>query len=288
MKIFKQIKNIIYSIFLKIGIALNNVAEEFKTNYFELDSNKKIILKKRNESKLLKKFEVGETDEKYVRDYYEILKRAEKFMKHATAEQIQMVAEKNGMSYGKKDRWGRRFEHYGFYDPKSKYYGKTIAEAITLQVEERRVKDDDYPVLFMINNSKPLDGFSTMKDLIYRNDNYELKNDFQRAAEKKFKINVIRDREVINKIEQLTDFLHIKQISSIHRLYEFFINKKYGLHKYDENSEVFKEICDIRQIWFKDEWGETHFFVVDKYVKRIDYDSNYEVLKFSGKIVEKL
>jgi hypothetical protein len=288
MKILKWIKTIMYSIFFRIGLALNNVAEEFQTDNFELDPNKKIVIKKRNQNPLLKKFEIGERDERYTKDYYEVLKKADKFLKHATSEQIQVAADKYGMSYGKKDRWGRRFEHYGFYDPKSKHYGKTLAEAIEDQVSERKTKDDDYPVVFMINNSKPLDGFTTMKDIVSKDDSYELKNELERVIEKRFKINVIRDKNTVNKIEQLTEFLHIKQISSIHRQYEFFINKKYRLHNYDENTDIFKEIVDIQQIWFKDEWGQMHFFAVDKFLKRIDFDDNYEVLKFTGRIVEKL
>lgn len=288
MKILSYIKGFFYSIFIKIGIAFSNVAEEFKTDSFELDPNKKIVIRKKNQNQLLNKFQVGETDEKYTKDYYEVLKKADKFLKHVTSEQIQMAADRNGMSYGKKDRWGRRFEHYGFYDPKSKHYGKTIAEAIIDQVEERKTKDDDYPIVYMINNSKPLDGFTTMKDVVEKDNSYELKNELERVIEKRFKINIIRDRQSINKIEQLTEFLHIKQISSVHRQYEFFINKKYGLHKFDENSDVFKEIIDIQQIWFKDEWGQTHFFTVDRFTKRLYFDDKFEVLKFIGKIVEKL
>jgi hypothetical protein len=127
-----------------------------------------------------------------------------------------------------------------------------------------------------------------MKDIVSKDDSYELKNELERVIEKRFKINVIRDKNTVNKIEQLTEFLHIKQISSIHRQYEFFINKKYRLHNYDENTDIFKEIVDIQQIWFKDEWGQMHFFAVDKFLKRIDFDDNYEVLKFTGRIVEKL
>jgi len=290
MGLVKSIKGIFYSIFLKTGIALSNVSEEFKTEQFEHDSDKKIVIKQRNNNPLLKKFEIGDRDEKYVKDYYEVLKKADKFMKHASSEQIEMAAEKNGMTYGKKDKWGRRFEHYGFYDPKSKHYGKTLGEVIDEQIVERKTNDDDFQVLFMINNTLPDEALSNIlkRDIYETDEEFQIKKDGQRVKERKFKINVIRKKESKNRIEQLTSFLHIKEISSVHRQFEFFIEKKYGLHNYDEQSDIFKEIIDIDQIWFKDEWGETHMFSISNYLKRIDYDEKLEVIKFVGKIIEKL
>ena len=58
-----------------------------------------------------------------------------------------IAADKYGTSYGMKDRWGRRYEHYGFFDDKHKHVGKTLAEVLAMEFEERRTKDDDYELL---------------------------------------------------------------------------------------------------------------------------------------------
>ena len=84
------------------------------------------------------------------------------------------------------------------------------------------------------------------------------------------------------------NYIDIKEISSTHRQYEFFIDKKFKLHEFDEQSDIFKEITNINQIWFKDEWGQNHFFSVSKYSKRINFDERYEVIKFIGTVVEAL
>ncbi|NJO59658.1 MAG: hypothetical protein HC836_15545 [Richelia sp. RM2_1_2] len=49
-----------------------------------------------------------------------------------------------------------------------------------------------------------------------------------------------------------------------------------------EGSDIFNEIIDINQVWFSDEWGTRYGFKVSNYRKRIDFDNQYEVIKFNA------
>ena len=195
-------------------------------------------------NKTLAKMDKGVKDEKFAEDFYEILKKGDEFLEKADPEKIAQVSGKHGMSVGRKidkdgliipyktdkdgkvikdkfgtpvqkDEFGRRYDHYGFFDPKHKHYGKTIREVTLAQVEERRLKDDDFPIEFMINNYrivKPMsEEFKNMKD---RNvDGNEALTPQERATKEKFPIKIVRKNDgAVNKIEQLTEFLHIKRI----------------------------------------------------------------------------
>ena len=73
-------------------------------------------------------------------------------MRKATPHQMAVAADKHGSNYGLKDQYGRRYEHYGFFDSKHKHAGKTLGEVFALDMEEKRTKDDDYELLYIFNN----------------------------------------------------------------------------------------------------------------------------------------
>lgn len=258
---------------------------------------------------IARKMQQGQKDEQFVKDYYELLKKADEFMEKANPEKIAQVAiDRNlnmGLKFGangkpiqyqrdedgnvlldennipmQKDETGRRYDHYGFFDPKHKHYGKTMREVTLAQVEERKLKDDDFPIEYMINNTPIVEGMGKSFD-IGQMDSVE------QAKQFRFPVRVIRETETLNKIEQLTEFLHIKRIDETHRILEFIIPKKFGVARFDENSEIMKELCDIQQVWHKTKYGDNYGFSVTGFYKFIEIDK-YDVIKLKANVIEKV
>lgn len=291
----KYFKNIILWIYLKIhyllimiGIALHNTEVEIlKADPNDLDERNNHTQRMRSRNQLLEKFYAGQTDEKYVKDYYDVLKKADKFIRTATPHQMAVAADKYGTSYGMKDRWGRRYEHYGFFDDKHKNSGKTLAEVLKSEFEERRTKDDDFEILYIFNN-KPIEvGLAKVMDVVEKKegsvDEYEVLDMQKKSKQFQFPIKIFRENQgIVNKIEELTEFLHVKKIGFEYRQLEFFVPLKFKTTEFDEESDIFKEIIDIQQVFLNDEYGQLMGFTVNKYKKRINYNDTHEVLKFEA------
>jgi len=287
--------NIVLWIYLKlhmlglaIGIALFNTETEIlKCDPNDGNERNNHTQRMRSRNQLLEKFYAGQTDEKYVQEYYEVLKKADKFIRTATPRQMAVAADKYGTSYGMKDPHGRRYEHYGFFDDKHKHAGKTIGEVLALEFEERRTKDDDLEIMYIFNNNPIEVGLAKVMDVVEKKegtlDEYEVVDMEKKSKQFKFPINVLREnKDAINKIEELSEFLHIKKIGFEYRQLEFFVPLKFKTTEFDEESDIFKEIIDINSVFINDEYGELIGFGINKYVKRINYNDTHEVLKFEG------
>lgn len=262
-----------------LSLALRNVEIDLlKADPNDLDERNKKTTRKLHHNPLLEKFYSGQRDEKYMQDFYELLKKADKFMRDATPHKMAVAADKYSMSLGRKDQYGRRYDHIGFFADGHKYVGKTMGEVLEIEMEERRTKDDDNELLFIFNN-KPIEvGLSKIDDVV--DQEFNIKDLARKSKTLEFPMRVMRDNETLNKIEQLTEFLHIKKIGFDHRQLEFFIPKKYKLHEFDENSKIFKELIDIQYVYIHNDYGDLIGFNVQNYMKRLDYDDRYEVLKF--------
>ena len=278
----------LHTIGIAIGIALfNTEIEILKADPNNLDERNNHTQRMRSRNRLLEKFYAGKTDEKYVQDYYEVLKKADKFIRTATPHQMAIAADKHGTSYGMKDRYGRRYEHYGFFDDKHKHIGKTLGEVIAMEFEERRTKDDDLEIMYIFNN-KPIEvGMAKIIDVVEKKigtlDEYDVLDMKNKSKQFQFPIKIVRENEeAINKIEELSEFLHIKKIGFEYRQLEFFIPLKFKTTEFEDDSDIFKEIIDIQQAFIRDEYGELIGFGVNKYIKRINYNDTHEVLKFDG------
>lgn len=285
MNIFKKT---IFNIFVRISLALFNVEHEIlKADPNNLNERNKINQKRLHRNPVINKMEQGQRDEQYTQDYYEILKKADKFLRTATPNKIAGVADRFGMNLGIKDKYGKRYDHVGFYDPKNKNYGKTLGEVLEKQTEERRLKDDDYELLQIINNEPIEVGMSKLDEIIETKTDksttgFEGMNEYEKSKKRKFPIHIERDdNDVFNKIEQLTEFLHIKKIGFEHRLYEFFIPKKFKLHEHLDNNEMINELSNINQIWFHDDYGKYIGYRVDEFEKIIN-TNEYDIIKLKG------
>jgi len=277
----------IHSIMFAISIALFNTEQEIlKADPNNVGERNNHTQRMRSRNKLLEKFYAGQTDEKYVQDYYEVLKKADKFIRTATPHQMAVAADKYGTSYGMKDRYGRRYEHYGFFDDKHKNAGKTLGEVLTEEFEERRTKDDDYEIMYIFNN-KPIEvGLAKVFDVVEQKENsddFEVRDLENQSKQFQFPIKVEHEnKDIINKIEELTEFLHVKKIGFEYRQFEFFVSLKFKTSELDDDSDIFKEIIDVKEIFIRDEYGQLMGFTVNKYIKRINYNDTHEVLKFEG------
>jgi hypothetical protein len=280
----------IHTIIIYVSLALYRTEEDIlKSSAIDIQDKDKKTTRKLHKNPLLEKFYAGQRDERYVKDYYELLKKADKFMCKSTPHQMAVAADKHGMSYGMKDQYGRRYEHYGFFDDKHKHAGKTLGEVLTLEFEERRTKDDNYKIMYIFNN-KPIEvGFAKVLDVVEKTQKenadfkYEVQDMFKKSKSFEFPIKATHINEnIINKIEELTEYLHIKRIGFEYRILEFFIPLKFKTLELDDDSNAFKEIQDIKEIYVRDEYGELKAFRIIKFVKRLIHNDIYEVLKFEG------
>lgn len=275
-KIFLWVYIKIHTVFINLGLAMQDEA----MSNFNIDERGKRTTRKIHPNKLLEKFYAGQRDEKYVQDYYELLKKADKFMRNATPHQKAAAADRWGMNVGIKDKYGRRYDHVGFFDDKHKHAGKTIKEVLEAELLERRTNDDDYELLAIINNDPIETGLSKVEEVV---DDELLVNDMlNKSKTLEFPIKVTRETEVVNKIEQLAEFMHIKKIGFEHRQLEFFIPLKFKTTGVTEGSKIFTELINVGHVYVNDEYGDVAGFNVHSFEKRIIYDDTHEVWKFHG------
>lgn len=265
-----------------LGISMYNTEMEIlKAPNLDVNEKDKKIQRKSHRNETLEKFYQGQRDEKYTKDFYEVLKKGDEYLRNADARKMDLTADKWGMSYNRVDPvtgYKSRFEHLGYFDEKHKNYGKTIAEVLNTEIDERSI-GDDYEVKYMFDNTPiQLTFDDTLKNF----------NDKKGVKSNKRSISVGREegQEVLNKIEDITDYIHVKKIGFEHRYFEFFIPKKYKVQELEENSDIFKELLNIETFWYTDKYGDQYGFRVDKYVNMIDFNSEFIVLKFSGIEIE--
>jgi len=275
LNIFLWVYIKVHTIFINLSFAMK---DESLSN-FDVDEKKKFN-KRMIRSQLLQKFEQGQRDEKYVQDYYELLKKSDKFMRNATSHKKAVAADRWSLDYKKKDEKGKRLDHIGFFDGKHRHAGKTMGEVLEAELAERRTNDDDLELLHIFNNEPIEVGLSKIDGMV--DDEFKLTDLQNKSKTFEFPLTVERENEDCkNKIEQLTQFLHVKKIGFEHRQLEFFIPKKYRTKDFDIGTAIFKEIIDIKSVYLYDTYGEMIGFKVYSFDKRLDHEE-FEVLKFSG------
>jgi len=276
-------KRLFASATLSLFFALKRVDDELRADPIDL-------FKTEHRAEIRSIFE--RFDEKYVERFYEILKNADKFLRTANPAKIQRAAGKFGLNYGMKDHHGRRFEHYGFFDEKHRFAGKSLKEVRDLEVAEKQVQDDDYPVIVMYQNKKEFSFNESAAMVLFNKRGLFAPEIHELARMKKYPLLVVRDKVVANRIEQLTEYLHVKQITSQHKILEFMIPKKFGLEKIEDSDPIFKELINIDQVWFKDEYGDRNSYKVQEFFKRSEHNKfkpdgelnphGYDVIKFKA------
>lgn len=294
-KIFFWIKNKIrVAIFYLILATSNLEIQIFRSVGKKSRMSGGIITKMLFRSRLLEKFFQGKYDEQYTQKFYELLKKSDLFIKNSSPHKIGATADLHTPNYGKKDKYGRRYEHYGFFDEKHKHHGKTLSEVLEIELEERRTKDDNYKILEIINN-KPIEvGLSQITDVVKEIKKKDGKKEYivvdtiEKSKKFKFPIMVARDNQkCVNKIEHLTEFLHIKKIAFEFRRFEFFIPLKFKTMDFSDDTSVIKDILNIKEFYIKNDYGELTGYAVKKFIERFEHAS-YEVFRFEGIEMKKI
>ncbi len=295
-KLYRKILNGFRIFLFYLFLSLSNIELQlFKSFGSKDDFRGGVITKMLFRSSLLEKLFQGKHDEKYVQQFYEILKKAEKFMRKSNPHKIAVSADTYAKTLGKEDKYGRKYDHFGFFDENHKHYGKTVEEVIKIELEERRTKDDNYELIRVINNKPVPLGLSKISDVVqtYKDKDGKIKHFVddlsQKSKQLKFPLQVVRyEEECINKIEELTEFLHIKNKSFEHRRFEFFIPLKYKTHEYNNETSIIKDILNINEIYIKDEYGELTGYSIKKFIKRFKHNDMYDVFRFDGFEMEKI
>lgn len=273
-----------------ISIALYNTEIEIlKADPNNLQERDKRVQRKLHRNPLLEKFYAGTSDEKYVQEYYDVLKKADKFIRTATPHQKAVAMDKYLRFDDAKDPYGKRYSNTGFFDEKHKHAGKTIGEVLEMEMKERATKDDDFELIRIFNN-KPIEvGLKNIMNVVEKTKKenvdyeYEVQDMFRKSKSLEFPIKATHVNEkIVNKIEELTEFLHVKKIGFEHRQLEFFVPLKFKTSEIQEDSDIFKELSDIKEIFIRDEYGELIGFGVMKFLRRIIHNDTHEVWKFQG------
>jgi len=103
-----------------------------------------------------------------------------------------------------------------------------------------------------------------------------------------FPIKCLRENDSVNKIEQLSEVLHVKIVGTELFRLEFFIPIKYKTSSLPDDSKILKEIIGIDQVFIKDTYGKLIGYNIQNFVKRIiikdkNGDDTFEVYKFMAK-----
>lgn len=129
------------------------------------------------------------------------------------------------------------------------------------KIDKRKIdNEDDYQLINIIKNI------------------VEVKNSEEVILENKQPIKITklksRDYNRENKIEEYTDYLHIKKYNDNEVLLEFFIN---------ENNEIdINKLINLNNIYFTDKYGDLVEYKIIKFYKSTIYNFNH-VLKFIAK-----
>lgn len=292
--LYNKIKRKIRILFVSFLLSLSNIEVQLFKSMGTKSMFSGGITKMLIRSHFLEKLFQGKHDEQYVKKFYEILKKSDEFMRKSKNIKMGTSADTYAKTYGKKDKYGRRYEHFGFFDEKHKHHGKTLQEVIEIELEERRTKDDDYKLLRVINNIPTDVGLSkiseVVKEIKHPNGKIEYIVDdiSNKSKQHSFPIQVVREGKCVNKIEELSEFLHIKLIAFEHRRFEFFIPLKFKTNNFGEGTSIYKDILNIKEIYIRDDYGELTGYSVTKFVKRFKHNDMYDVFRFDGFEMEKI
>ena len=291
-KFFNWVYLTFHSIMLNISIALYNTENLIlKADPNDLDEKSKKNQRMRHRNETLEKFYAGKADEVYTQKYYEILKGADKFMRTAKPHKVQVARDKYGMSYGKEDTHGEVHEHYGFFHPQkdNDKFGKSVGEIVELEKISRKTNDDDYEILRIFSNIPIEVGLAKIIENINADKKFDFKlEDLIKKSENfEFPMKIYRtdDKIPINKIEHITEYIHVKKIGMDVVRLEFFIPNKYKTNDLDLDSDIIKELIDIDQVFFTEKYGEVTGYKVNEYVKKIVF-GEYTVFKFNCTVME--
>jgi hypothetical protein len=57
---------------------------------------------------------------------------------------------------------------------------------------------------------------------------------------------------------------------------------KFKTSNYDENTDLFKELINIKEVFLRNDYGELTGYGIIKFIKRIQLNDTHDVLKFEA------
>jgi len=265
-----NVKNLIISSLIKSSMAMKNVEEDIiKVDPNQLANNTKKEYRK-SSSQLLESLRKGEYNQQYVSYFYELLKRADDIVNNSSPEQLRLLAEKYGMGNTNTNQF--KFLHE---DHLNKYGNKDMSTIKNEEIKKRVTTDDNFPIEKIITNKR------------------QVLNMYEHASGAKAKysysIKVKRKHDVENRIEEISEYLHIKELVSEGngRILEFFIPKKFQLENINQNSVLFSELKNIDYIIYTDDYGRKFEYSIKNFYK-ISENGMYDVFKFKGNKIENI
>jgi hypothetical protein len=166
---------------------------------------------------------------------------------------------------------------------RSLYNGEYNKEYVEKFYKILKLADEKiYKVDFSKIDSKRTDSTEDFKLIDIINNIIEIKNHDEVLFSNKEPVKLTRikskDLDRKYKIEEFTEYLHIKKYDNEHLLLEFYINK-YNYNNIDNYLEDFKNISNI---YYNSKYGELNEYKIIKFYKLSIYNFNH-VLKFIAK-----
>jgi hypothetical protein len=166
---------------------------------------------------------------------------------------------------------------------RSLYNGEYNKEYVEKFYKILKLADEKiYKVDFSKIDSKRTDSTEDFKLIDIINNIIEIKNHDEVVFSNKEPVKLTRikskDLDRKYKIEEFTEYLHIKKYDNEHLLLEFYINK-YNYNNIDNYLEDFKNISNI---YYNSKYGELTEYKIIKFYKLSIYNFNH-VLKFIAK-----
>ncbi len=154
--------------------------------------------------------------------------------------------------------------------------GKTISERKNETMKNIGTRDDKYDIEKIVSNKRSIIN--------------EMEYSLGAKPEYKFTISIRRNNQIINKIEEITEVVHIKEIQSQTngRIVEFFIPKKFKLKSFGDNTLIMHEMKNNGEyLSFKDKYGEFSEYKLNGFYKISEIDQ-YDVIKYNATKIENI
>lgn len=245
-KLYRFIKKLFLSFFIRISLAMskiendlikNNKADKLTGGNLEINNI---------QSELLKSLLRGEYNQEYVDRFYKILKKSDSIIEGYDKKVLLSKLKEHGMDEGNKDLIS---------------YLSSDLEYKKIKIEDKTDNTDNYQLINIIKN------------------NIEILNpESIILGEKPKKLTTLKskNKDRVFKIEEFTDYLHIKKYSEDKYLLEFYINLQH------EISNDLDNLKDFNNLYYSDKYGDKTEYLIIEYIK-INIFNTYKVIKFIAK-----
>jgi len=212
---------------------------------------------------ILEQMRSGQINEAYVQYFYTVLKKADDFINKSTEEEIQQAVSRLGLRLDNENDLGEVFAAKSITG--NKY---TINERLSLANNKRthKIEQTIKNEVFLVNYDKHY--------LHGEKPRYE------------YKINISRNIETNNRIEQLLDFVNICTNYSNEKIIEFHILKKYNLAKY-VGTQIYRDLTNFSYLSFQNIYGEDFLYKIHG-IYGFEENNSHDIIVMNGNYIVNL